>query len=62
LNTNGLQALKSGELELYVWGIIRYRDTFGRRQRTEFRFVLGGPHKWPDDNRFIVTPDGNRAT
>jgi hypothetical protein len=62
LNANGLQALKSGELELYVWGIIRYADTFGRRQRTEFRFVLGGPHKWPDDNRFVVTPDGNRAS
>lgn len=62
LNERGIAALKTGELELYAFGVIAYRDAFDRKQRTEFRFMMGGHHKWPSDNRFIVTQDGNEAT
>jgi hypothetical protein len=62
LNQNGLAALKTGDIELFVFGIIEYRDIFGKRRTTEFRFVMGGHHKWPSDNRLVACEDGNKAT
>jgi hypothetical protein len=62
LNENGATALGEGRLELYVWGEVRYLDAFKRRQVTEFRFMLGGHHHWPQDNRFVVCAESNNAT
>jgi hypothetical protein len=62
LNERGLNALRTGEVELYVFGLISYTDAFGHKQTTDFRFMMGGFHGWPSDNRFVVTQDGNEAT
>jgi hypothetical protein len=62
LTQHGLEALRTGELELYVFGTLKYRDAFGGKQETKFRFMMGGIHKWLSDNRLVVCEDGNEAT
>lgn len=62
LNERGIEAIKSGVLELYLFGEVEYRDAFGKWQTTTFRFVMGGHHKWPRDDRFVVCQEGNKAT
>lgn len=62
LKPAGQDALRRGELELYLWGLITYKDIFGKKQTNRFRFVIGGQHKWPSDNRFLVCEEGNKAT
>ena len=51
--------LKAGEGALYVYGEIRYRDTFKRQVVAQFRFVIGGSVGWPSDNRMVVCQEGN---
>ena len=54
-----MSGLKAGEGALYVYGEIRYRDTFRRQVGTRFRFVIGGTVGWPSDNRMVVCQEGN---
>ena len=62
ITATGAQAIKDGAMELYVFGTIRYRDAFKRQQTTKFRFMAGGRHSWPDDDRLVVCQEGNKAT
>jgi hypothetical protein len=49
-------SLASGTGIVYVYGEIRYRDAFGRKQSTKYRYMMGGrlvfvASRWPDANK-----------
>jgi hypothetical protein len=37
------ESLANGGHVIYVYGEIRYRDVFGRKQWTKYRYMIGGP-------------------
>lgn len=74
ITTDQLKALRSGEAELYVFGVILYRDTFRTKRRTKFCYVLDAEEfkrgeavaaKRPGEPRpmaWALAPFGNDAT
>jgi hypothetical protein len=58
----GIEAIRKGELELYIYGLVEYQDVFRQRQISEFKYMIGGQFGWPVDDRLIACDDGNEAT
>lgn len=40
IDAAGMKALKAGDLNLYAFGVTSYVDTFGRKRRTDFCYML----------------------
>jgi hypothetical protein len=62
LNAAERAALMNGGLVMYVYGEIRYLDAFGRKQRTRYRFMMGGPVGTQPGGALVACEDGNEAT
>jgi hypothetical protein len=56
------EALVNGQLVIYVYGEVRYFDAFGRKQRTRYRFMMGGPVGTQPGGKLVACEDGNEAT
>jgi hypothetical protein len=54
-------AIISGNWVVYVYGEIRYKDVFGRRQWTKYRMMMGGP-AGVRGGQLIACDQGNKAT
>ncbi len=54
-------SLASGGHIIYVYGEIRYRDVFGRKQWTKYRSMIGGPVGVHGEQR-AGCAEGNEAT
>jgi hypothetical protein len=54
-------SLANGTCIIYVYGEIRYRDTFGREQWTKYRFMMGGP-VGVRGGQLAACEEGNEAT
>jgi hypothetical protein len=52
----------TSEYNLFVYGIIDYKDVFGGSRYTEFRFRLLIDEHGIERARFVVCPEGNRTT
>lgn len=57
----------SKDFALYVYGAVHYRDAFGGKQWTKFRYILGGAaevRKAPGKEEWFLSPDteGNDAS
>ena len=61
--------LRNGQISLYVYGEITYRDVFGKKWRTDYRFFCGGGH--PNSftqrdgmtvGRLVPHEEGNKET
>jgi hypothetical protein len=63
-------AITNGARVVYVYGEIRYRDVFKKRQRTRYRYMIGGPAgiQMMDsvggtrEGRLVGCEEGNEAT
>ena len=55
------EALIDGSKTLWVYGKMRYRDTFKVERITEYRFQVGGKAGL-SGNRMAICPEGNRET
>jgi hypothetical protein len=53
------EALIDGSATLWVYGKMRYRDTFNIERATEYRFQIGGG-VGIQDNQLAISPEGNR--
>lgn len=53
--------LRAGDAAIYLWGEISYRDIFGERHTTRFRYFIGGRHGVQPDRRMEYCDDGNEA-
>jgi hypothetical protein len=53
--------LGKGLITIYVYGKIRYRDTFGSMQWTSYRFMVGGPVR-VRGGHMVGCEEGNDAT
>ncbi len=63
ITPEGLDALVSKKVGIYIYGAVSYRDAFGKQQRTDFRykhFILDHETRFGD--QLAVCPDGNDAT
>jgi len=57
------EAIYKEEKAFWAAGELRYRDTFGRSQRTTFKFYMTGRYTVEgNDRRMSVADDGNDAT
>jgi hypothetical protein len=54
-------SLANGGHIIYVYGEIRYRDVFGRTQRTKYRYMTGGPVGVRGE-QMVGCEEGNEAT
>jgi hypothetical protein len=52
--------IKANIAPVIVYGVIKYRDAFGGRQRREFRLQHGG--RYVGTSRMILSKKGNKAT
>jgi hypothetical protein len=52
------EALRAGTLAVYVFGVIRYRDIFGRRRETSYRVFQTG---YPPKSGVSFCPQGNET-
>ena len=55
------EGIRSGEIALYAFGKVTYKDVFGRSQATEFRVMCGGPTKIVEGH-MANCDQGNSAT
>jgi hypothetical protein len=55
-------ALAQGKLIIYVYGEIRYIDTFDRPQWTKYRYMMGGPVGIRSGGQLVPCAEGNEAS
>jgi hypothetical protein len=55
-------AFTQGKAVIYVYGEIRYVDTFGRPQWTKYRYMMGGPVGIRAGGRLAPCEEGNEAS
>jgi hypothetical protein len=55
-------AVRDGKSAVFVYGVITYRDIFGDRWTTEFRYYVGGDQGIRSDGFLASYSEGNKAT
>jgi hypothetical protein len=53
--------LPNGAVSIFVYGIIRYVDTFGKHHFTRFRTMIGGRFGMPIDKGLFTCHEGNNT-
>jgi hypothetical protein len=61
LTQTHLFQLENGAATIFVHGIIRYFDTFGKEHFTRFRTMIGGGFGLPEDGRLVSCSEGNET-
>jgi hypothetical protein len=61
LTEEDMSKIRLGTASVYFYGLITYRDAFGRSRKTQFRLQHGGPRLAGTED-LIISPKGNRAT
>jgi hypothetical protein len=61
LTEEDMSKIRLGTASVYFYGLITYRDAFGRSRKTQFRFQHGGPRLAGTED-LSISPKGNRAT
>ena len=56
-----VEAVRQGEITVWLFGRIRYRDIYGRDHTTNFRFQLATPDGNWRTGGFKATVEGNEA-
>ena len=56
------EQLRAGTHAIFVYGEIRYKDVFGERQTTHYRFFTGGPIGLKRGVQLAPHDNGNKAT
>jgi hypothetical protein len=54
-------SLVAGTMAVWVYGEIRYRDAFCRKQWTKYRLIIGGPFG-VSGGQLTACEEGNEAT
>jgi hypothetical protein len=54
-------SLATGEYAIHVFGEVRYRDAFGNRRYTKYRYITGGPAS-VRGGQLASYGEGNKAT
>jgi hypothetical protein len=62
LTTAERTAIANGDGVVIVYGEIRYIDAFGKRRRTKYRFMMGGPVGVRPGGQLVASEEGNEAT
>jgi hypothetical protein len=61
LTEEDMSKIRLGTASIYFYGLIIYRDAFGRNRKTQFRFQHGGPRLAGSED-LTISPKGNKAT
>ena len=61
LTEEQMSKIRLGTASIYFYGVISYRDAFGRRRKTQFRFQHGGARLAGTED-LSISPKGNRAS
>jgi hypothetical protein len=61
LTEEDMSKIKLGTASIYFYGLIIYRDAFGRNRKTQFRLQHGGPRLAGSED-LTISPKGNKAT
>ena len=61
LTEEDMSKIRLGTASIYFYGLITYRDAFGRSRKTQFRFQHGGPRLTGTED-LTISPKGNKAT
>jgi hypothetical protein len=56
------RAIANGNGAIWVYGEIHYIDAFGKRRRTKYRFMMGGPVGVRPGGQLVACEEGNEAT
>lgn len=59
--TEFVRLLSEGKLVAFVYGEVRYKDVFGRRQWTKYRLMTGGPFGFAE-GQLVGCDEGNEAS
>jgi hypothetical protein len=55
-------AVRDGKSAVFVYGVISYRDVFGDKWATEYRYFIGGDQGIRSDGFMASHSEGNKAT
>jgi hypothetical protein len=61
LTTQEYDAIKNSTQTLYLFGRVRYRDTFGQRRETTYRYFIRIPDPSVEAFTLSAHPEGNDA-